>query len=280
VQSRALTIRLIRLAMAAALFFPLVLFLFASWSSYRSISALADERLTRSLDIEQEEAAKDFELVGLIMRRAAELVAGMDADGLRANEEHIHDGFADLTNAVAAVQSIAVYARDGHVLATSASHPPPPESFADRDFIMGPLRSGGSVYYGRVYPSIFGAEPFFTVSRPLVVNGSVAGILAVSVLPSNFFQFYSTLAYTQGLQYALIRSDGTFLARYPKVAPGAPDKLDTNTSFHRLIAAHPEGGSYRSRSPIDQIERRYIIRRLEGDDRSQCGRERAAGRRP
>ena len=83
-QSRALTIRLIRLAMAAALIFPLVLFLFASWSSYRSISALADERLARSLDIQEEEATKDFALVGLIMRRAAELVAGLDADGLRA----------------------------------------------------------------------------------------------------------------------------------------------------------------------------------------------------
>src|ERR1700760_1663363 len=250
--------------MAAALIFPLVLFLFAAWSSYRSIAALAEERLTRSVDIQQEEAAKDFELVGLIMRRAAELVAGMDANGLRANEERIHDSFADLTNAVAAVQSIAVYSPDGHVLATSASHPPPPETFADRDFIMGPLRSGGSVYYGRVYPSYFGAEPFFTVSRPLVVNGAVAGILEVSVLPSNFFQFYSTLAYTQGLQYALIRSDGTFLARYPRVPPGAPDKLDPNTNFHRLIAEHPEGGSYRSLSPVDQIERRYSIRRLEG----------------
>jgi hypothetical protein len=51
VQSRALTIRLIRLAMAVALILPLMLFLFASRSSYQSISALADERLERSLDI-------------------------------------------------------------------------------------------------------------------------------------------------------------------------------------------------------------------------------------
>src|ERR1700751_1406208 len=115
--------------MAAALIFPLVLFLFASWSSYRTISALADERLTRSLDIEQEEATKDFELVGLIMRRAAELVAGLDADGLRANEERIHGSFADLANAVAAVQSIAVYTPDGRAFATSSSHPPTPENF-------------------------------------------------------------------------------------------------------------------------------------------------------
>src|SRR6202020_284879 len=167
--------------------------------------------------------------------------------------ERLHDSFADLTNAVAAVQSIWVYTPDGHALATSSRHPPPAESFADRDFITGALRSGGSIYYGRVYPSSLGSEPFFTVSRPLVVNGSIAAILEVAVLSSNFFQFYSALAYTRGLQYALIRNDGTFLARYPSVPVGAPDKLDTDTSFHRLIAAHPEGGSYRSLSPIDQI---------------------------
>src|ERR1700759_4501974 len=119
--------------MAAAVVFPLILFLFASWCPYRSISALADERLNRSHDIQQEEAAKDFELVGLIMRRAAELAGGVDADGLRASEERVHGGRADLVNAVAAVQSIWVYAPDGHALAPSSRHPPPADSFADRD---------------------------------------------------------------------------------------------------------------------------------------------------
>ena len=70
-QSRALTIQLIRLAMAVALILPLVLFLFAARSSYRSISALADERLARSLDIQEEEATKDFALVGLILDESA-----------------------------------------------------------------------------------------------------------------------------------------------------------------------------------------------------------------
>src|SRR5205823_2181818 len=91
-----------------------------------------------------------------------------------------------------------------------------------------------------------------------------AAVLDISVLPSSFFQFYSTLAYSEGLQYALIRNDGAFLARYPKVPAGSPGKLDANTSFRRLIAARPEGGTYRSLSPIDQVERRYAIRRLEG----------------
>ena len=69
-QARLLTIRLIRLAMAASLVFPCLLFGFASWTAYRNIHALAEERLVRSLDIAAEEAQKTFELVALTMSQA------------------------------------------------------------------------------------------------------------------------------------------------------------------------------------------------------------------
>jgi len=55
-QARALTIRLVRLAMAASLIVSCLLFAFASWNSYRNLKALTDERLTRSLDVQREEA--------------------------------------------------------------------------------------------------------------------------------------------------------------------------------------------------------------------------------
>jgi hypothetical protein len=67
-QARALTIRLVRLAMAASLIVPRLLFAFASWNNYRNLKALTDERLTRSLDVQREEAQKTFELVGLAAR--------------------------------------------------------------------------------------------------------------------------------------------------------------------------------------------------------------------
>ena len=81
------------------------------------------------------------------------------------------------------------------------------------------------------------------------------------MLPSNFFRFFSTLAYSQGLQYALLRNDGLFLARYP-VAPAGATKLDEQTGFRRTIAAHPEGGLYTTTSPVDNIERRFGVRRF------------------
>jgi hypothetical protein len=55
-QNRSLTIRLIRLAMVASLMLPCLLFAFGAWTTYRNIDLLANERLVRSLDVEQEEA--------------------------------------------------------------------------------------------------------------------------------------------------------------------------------------------------------------------------------
>jgi two-component system NtrC family sensor kinase len=82
-------------------------------------------------------------------------------------------------------------------------------------------------------------------------------------LPSNFFRFYSALAYTEGLQYGLIREDGTFLARYPVAPPGATDRLDENSNFRRTVIANKTGGFYTSLSPIDGIERRFAVQRFE-----------------
>jgi len=75
-QARTLTIRLVRTAMAASLLVPCALFAFASWNSYGTLTALTDERLARSLDVQQEEAQKTFQLVDLALNATSDLVAG------------------------------------------------------------------------------------------------------------------------------------------------------------------------------------------------------------
>jgi two-component system NtrC family sensor kinase len=74
-QARELTIRLVRLAIAASLVIPCLLFIYASWVSYHNIGALADERLVRSLDVQQEQAIKAFELIDLTLDNATDLVS-------------------------------------------------------------------------------------------------------------------------------------------------------------------------------------------------------------
>jgi two-component system, NtrC family, sensor kinase len=263
-QARTLTIRLVRLAMAASLLAPTLLFAFAAWNSYRNLAALTDERLARSLDVEQEEAQRTFQLVDLALNSVKDLVADMSADDIRRDEKHLHLLLQKLDAQIPLIQSIWIYDKDGRPLVCSWMEPAPDESFIGRDFIRAHLGSDNGTFYGQVYESRFGAQPFFTVSQRLVRDGAFMGVLEISVLPSNFFHFFATLAYAEGQQFSLIRNDGLFLARYPMAPPGAPTRLDENSGFRRTIARTPAGGLYTTLSPIDHIERRFAARRLGG----------------
>ena len=263
-QARTLTIRLVRLAMAASLLAPTMLFAFAAWNSYRNLAALTDERLARSLDVEQEEAQRTFQLVDLALNSVKDLVADMSADDIRRDEKHLHLLLQKLDAQIPLIQSIWIYDKEGRPLVSSWIEPAPRESFADRDFFRAHLGGDDGTYYGQVYESRFGAQPFFTVSQRLVHDGAFMGVLEISVLPSNFFHFFATLAYAEGQQFSLIRNDGLFLARYPMAPAGAPTRLDEHSGLRRTIARTPAGGLYTIVSPIDHIERRFAARRLDG----------------
>ena len=261
-QQRELTIRLVRLAMAAALIVPCLLFAFASWNSYRQIAALTDERLSHSLDVQQEEAQKTFDLVDLALSAADDLVAGMSDANIRDNQDRLHPLLEKLAERIPPVQAIWILGKDGRALASSRDSLLPDESFADWDFFKAHREGEIGTYYGQIYPSRFNGQPFFTVSRRLDRDGHFVGVLEVSVLPSNFFSFFSTLASTDALQFALIRADGLILARYPAVPPGATDRLDSSTGFRQMTARLPSGGMYTATSPVDHIERRFAYRRF------------------
>ena len=263
-QARTLTIRLVRVAMAASLLAPTMLFAFAAWNSYRNLAALTDERLARSLDVEQEEAQRTFQLVDLALNSVKDLVADMSADDIRRDEKHLHLLLQKLDAQIPLIQSIWIYDKEGRPLVSSWIEPAPRESFADRDFFRAHLGGDDGTYYGQVYESRFGAQPFFTVSQRLVHDGAFMGVLEISVLPSNFFHFFATLAYAEGQQFSLIRNDGLFLARYPMAPAGAPTRLDEHSGLRRTIAHTPAGGLYTIVSPIDHIERRFAARRLDG----------------
>ena len=97
-------------------------------------SPLADERLLRSLDVQQEEATKTFELINLTMSNASDLVAGMSGEDIRQNGERLHEQFKKYSDAVEVIQSIWIYGADGRALVSSSVYPPPAQSYADRDF--------------------------------------------------------------------------------------------------------------------------------------------------
>src|SRR5436305_5788709 len=106
---RRLTMRLLEIAIAGALILPVVLFVFASWVSYQHISALADERMARSLDVLQEQALKVFRTIDATLDTVEDLVAGLSNEQIDADVERLHDRLKRIAGALPEIQSIWIF---------------------------------------------------------------------------------------------------------------------------------------------------------------------------
>ena len=88
--------------------------------------------------------------------------------------------------------------------------------------------------------------------------------MAVAVLPRYFEEFYGLIGRSSGNLYALVRSDGVFLTRYPEPRDRLRS-LDPTRPLRQAIAQGLERAMYTvSQSQIDKVDRRVGYRKLEG----------------
>jgi signal transduction histidine kinase len=260
--TRLMSLRLLRLAIVAALVLPAVLFAFASWVSYGNISTLASERIARALDVLQEQAVKVFRAVDASLDTLEDLVAGRPIEDIAADHTRLHHRMKRMAAALPEIQSIWIFDQAGRPLASTSADPPPGGTYAQNDYIHAQLKGGVRRFIGAVTASTVGGQPYFGISRARYnADRSFAGVIEVSVLPSDFYRSYASLVGAGGLQYALIRDDGTILARYPR-HDGPPARLNPQSGFGKSIAANPQGGAYTVASQVDGITRRFAVRRI------------------
>ncbi len=217
--ARESAVRLLKLMMVASLVLPAALYGYASWVSYRDIHASADERIERSLDVQQEQALKVIETVDRTFAEVDEVVRGMSDDEIRAAQPRLHPRLAQIAEVMPQLQAIVLIGRDGRPLASSALESVKTEvNFADRDYFKAQADKDVGTYVSDVRTpnlSTVGTD-FFDLSRRLdSPNKSFRGVIAVAVRPKYFEDFYTLISQTPGGFYALVRDDGSILARYP-----------------------------------------------------------------
>jgi len=261
-------IRLLLLLMVASLAVPAALFAYAGWDNYREVSNVADERINRSLDVLQEEALKVFETVDRTFAEVNEVVRGMSDEQIRAAEPHLHARLQRIVEAMPQLQAIVLIGRDGRPLVSSAlDSVPDAASFNDRDYFTAQLKGDVGTYVSAVRtPQLPGVgKDFFDLSRRLAsADGSFNGVIAVAVRPTYFENFYALIEPTPGGFYALIRSDGAYLARYP-VNQGRAHVLSPHSLLRSAIAHGLDRGVFSvNDSVIDGIPRRMGFRKLAG----------------
>ena len=273
---RESAIRLLQLLMVASLLFPAALFAYASYNDYRDVYAAADERINRSLDVQQEQALKVLQTVDRIFPEVDEVVRGMSDADIRAAQSSLTPRLQRIVDVMPQVQSILLIGRDGHVLASSvlASSAPAASDvmqaqhaadYAGRDDFKAQAENDAGTYVSDLHPSASSDDgaPTFDVSRRLAsADGAFRGIIAVAVQPRYFDDFYAMIDQSPGNFYDLARSDGVLLARYPAAAGFR--QLSPQSPLRVAISHGITHGLHSNIAEGDGVSRRIGFRKLPG----------------
>jgi two-component system, NtrC family, sensor kinase len=264
---RESAIRLLQLMMIASLVLPAALFAYASWNDYGAVHAVADERIDRSLDVMQEQALKVFETVDRTFAEVEEVVRGMSDDQIRAAQATLHPRLERIAGVMPQLQAIVLVGRDGRPLASSTLDSVKNDAnFADRDYFKAQVGHDIGTFVSDVRtPQLSGVgSDFFDLSRRLgSPDGAFRGVIAVAVRPAYFEDFYALIGQTPGSFYALVRSDGSFLARYP-VRANRTQRLSDKSALLQAIDEKLNKGEFSVNSEIDGTPRRISFRKLAG----------------
>ena len=257
------SLRLLQWMMAASLALPLALFAFASAISYASTNETADREIERTLDVAHEHALKVFETIDRSLSEINEIVRGIPDAGIKSRDETLHLRLKQFAGSLPQVKSTWIFDAQGRALVNSLVVPAPDIDFSDRDYFKAHVAGDIGTYIGEALtprPPYQGAA-FFSVSRRRQTgDGSFGGVIQASLLPEYFENFYARIGRDPGSFFALGRTDGAVLARFPTV--GRDLRLDRNGPIGQKIAARPDAGLLTVKSPADGIERRLGYKRL------------------
>lgn len=249
--------------LAAAILVLAVLFVYASWLNYRTISHNADERIDEALVVIQEQVLKVFETIELTLGDTNDILADLSDDEIRAREEVFHERLKQVADRLPQTGNILVIDKTGQLLVASSVFPAPRQvSFADREYFKAHIA-------GRIPPFVSGIiEPrlisplLFNISlRRPERNGQFNGIVATGILPDYFRAFYKEMSGGLADYFGLLREDGSVLVRYP--SPSNPaTRLGDQGNFRQAIAANPQSGKFSDVAPSDGINRRMAYRKI------------------
>jgi two-component system NtrC family sensor kinase len=261
--ARRAAIRLFVLMLVGSVALPALLLGSFAWVAHGEARRAADERIDRWLDVMHEQALKVLQTSDLVLDHVANDWGERDDAAVRADEAALHQHLGAMVHRLPQVQSIWLIDRDGYPLASDYVYPVPRVRLADRDYFAALVDKDPGIYVGAVLqPRLAPGEAFFSVSRRRPSpDGRFGGVVELSLLPRDFVRFYAQLDAGGGF-FALLREDGTVLARYPAPSPGSAGGTATAVA-HPLVA--PAASERMTMvTPGDGVERRIGFRRVAG----------------
>lgn len=257
----------LRVWIAMSLILPVVFFGSIAWYTRGQILQEGQARVDRAATIVREHAARVIETNGVIVNFIMDELGTQPASAIREREAFLHQRLVQVASEVEQIRSIWVWGADGYPLVSNRMFPVPAGlNVTDRDYLAWCSKRSDGWYVSNVAVGRTTGRSFFNVSRcRFAEDGSLLGAVAVSLLPQYFTDFYRKMADAEpGLRVALMRADGTVLARYPAVDPGSQQaRLDSDIAGLVKRSASSVQAAEGSSASDDDVGPLVSVRRLE-----------------
>ena len=252
------SVRLHRLLLVAALLVPAVVFAAAAAWNRAEVLRDNEETITRTTAILHEHARKVLDTVELAIGRVEDRTHGMSWEEIAAPETSV---FLQRLKAPLE-QAVSIWITDatGHVRAGSQPWDPN-VTIDEREFFQAQRGRDAGTYISTPFEGKATGRSSFAVSRRRsTADGHFDGIIHVALSPEYFSRFFQEAAPSGPHAAALIREDGSILARSP--AQAAYGRLGPDNILMRSFAAQSDGGVLFGISSTDQRDRYYAYRHV------------------
>jgi signal transduction histidine kinase len=246
--------RLLHLLLIGSIVVPLVVLAGGGYLAWVSTRERAEADLRRLVAIAEEHAIKVLDTHQLVAARINDLVGNLSDQAILIEEQVLHGQIAQEIKNLPQVENVLVIGRNGHPLVSATIYPVNRNlDLSDREHFRALRQAEHPYFVGLVEVGrLDNLRHFFLSRRKESEPGSFEGVIAVTVSPEYFQDFYTKLiGATPDFSAALMRADGLRLVRHPARASG--DQRDSN--LLRAVAEREENGIFRARSAIDGVDR-------------------------
>jgi signal transduction histidine kinase len=241
---------------------PAVLFGAAAWYDHEVSLRAAREQVSAAADALAEHARTVLSSAELVLDRVADRIGNAGWDQLSASS-WLHDHLQHIAKDLPEVESVFVVDPGGRVAASSRVFPMERFDVTSRDYFKVARGGMSLVYVSAPFRGKMSGTVAFTVSKPIIRNGKFDGVVAVTLFPGYFQNFYrAVLKHPDAASAALVRTDGHVLVSYPQTLQEIR-RLAPDEPLMRAVAGNVPRGTLWATSPINGRDEVAEFRRVE-----------------
>ncbi|CAN5133630.1 hybrid sensor histidine kinase/response regulator [soil metagenome] len=227
-----------------AFLLPTLVFVMAAAWSYRQAHERALQAVTQASNLSLRHAERALQIAEQIGHDIDRMVRGAD-EQIRADEFALHRRAADLTAGLPSIVNVNVWNAQGSPLVRSDLYPADRyASVADRDYFIEQRDHPSPLGISEVLKGRQSGKELVNLTiRRSTDDGRFNGVVAVSVSPEFFREYYRSLAAEQPnlAIFTLVRTDGSFVARLPELRDGRLAVRPDNPVLKRIVAGDSAG---------------------------------------